>query len=411
MTDRTASACRVAARGAAFRGAAFRAVLLLCCAATFAGAATVPQFQVDGRTYGMPEAQIFDDPYTGPPVVGEYVTLLPNLAPLPPGNRTHKVRFDIIAREIEVAPDVRYRAWTFGGTVPGPVLHVREGDRVDFTMKNRSAEIVAITAPEVAGSPYLQQLATLDPQKAVPLAQPMRHSMDFHAGTVAASDKWRGIEPGQAIQFEWVANYPGVYLYHCGTPPILQHMAQGQYGVVVVSPRAGYPTDSEVDREYVIVQSEFYLKESEAQAHEGDQTEFKDVAQVLYELDFDAAMHKQPTQVVFNGHQRSLIDAPLATLPGERMRLYVLNVGPTDTSSFHIVGVIFDRVWYEGNLKNEWHGMQTVLLGASNGAVMEFVVPEAGDYVIVDHEFADAQKGALGRIKAGPAGPGGKDGH
>lgn len=93
------------------------------------------------------------------------------------------------------------------------------------------------------------------------------------------------------------------------------------------------------------------------------------------------------------------------------MRLYVLNVGPTDTSSFHIVGVIFDRVWYEGNLKNEWHGMQTVLLGASNGAVMEFVVPEAGDYVIVDHEFADAQKGALGRIKAGPAGPGGKDGH
>ena len=80
-------------------------------------------------------------------------------------------------------------------------------------------------------------------------------------------------------------------------------------------------------------------------------------------------------------------------------------------SRFHVVGVIFDRVWYEGNLHNEWQGMQTVLLGASNGAVMEFIVPEEGDYVIVDHEFADAQKGALGRIKAGPAGPGGRDGH
>ncbi|MEO8196939.1 MAG: multicopper oxidase domain-containing protein [Thermoanaerobaculia bacterium] len=401
MRTRTALARRVAA--------------LVCSlpilAAAVAAAAAVPQFQVDGRTFGMPEAQIFEDPYTGPPVVGEYVTMLPNLAPLPAGNRTHKVRFDIIAREIEVAADIRYRAWTFGGTVPGPVLHVREGDRVDFTMKNRSAEVVAITAPEVAGSPYLERLAALDPQKALPIAQPMRHSIDFHAGTVAASDKWRGIEPGQAIHFEWMANYPGVYLYHCGTPPILQHMSQGQYGVVVVSPRDGYPTDSEVDREYVIVQSEFYLKESEAQTHEGDQTDFKDPGKVLYEVDYDAAMHKQPLVVAFNGHQRSLIDSPLTTLPGERVRLYVLNVGPTDTSSFHVVGVIFDKVWYEGNPHNEWRGMQTVLLGASNGAVMEFIVPEEGDYVIVDHEFADAQKGALGRIRAGHPGPGAKDGH
>ena len=376
------------------------ALLLLSCS-TVAVAAT-PTFQIEGRTYGLPEAQIFDDPYDGPPVVGEFVTLAPAIAPLPPGNRTHHVRFDVVAREIEVAPDVRYRAWTFGGSVPGPVLHVREGDRVEFTMKNRSHQEVAVTAPVPPGSPYLEQLARLDPQKATPLSQPMRHSMDFHSGTVAASDKWRGIDPGQAIRFEWVANYPGVYLYHCGTPPILQHMSQGQYGVVVVSPREGYPTDREVAREFVIVQSEFYLKVSETPAHEGDQTEFtKSTAAPLYELDFDAAMRKQPTIVAFNGHQRSLVDAPLAVQPGEKVRLYVLNAGPTDTSSFHIVGVIFDRVWYEGNLHNEWRGMQTVLLGASNGVVLEFVVPEAGDYVLVDHEFADAQKGALGRMRAG----------
>ncbi len=370
-----------------------------------------PQFQVDGRVFGMPEAKVFTETYDGPPVTGEFVSLLPELVPLPAGNRTHEVRVDIVAREIEVAPDVRYRAWTFGGTVPGPVIHVREGDRIVFTMKNRSAEVVAVTAPEVGASPYIARLAALDPQRADPLAQPMRHSMDFHAGTVAASDKWRGIEPGESIRFEWIANYPGVFLYHCGTPPILLHMSQGQYGVVVVEPKEGYPTDAEVDREYVLVQSEFYLKESETPAHEGDQTQFTEAGKPLYDIDFDAAMRKQPLLVVFNGHQRSLIDSPLAAEVGDRVRFYLLNVGPTDTSSFHVVGVIFDRVWYEGNLHNEWRGMQTVLLGASNGAVLEFVVPEQGDYVIVDHEFADAQKGAVGRMKASRGASGGPEGH
>lgn len=371
------------------------------------------RFEIDGRVYGMPTAEVFTEAYTGPPAVGDTLTLAPELAPLAPGNRTHEVRIDIVAREIEVAPEIRFRAWTFGGSVPGPVLHVREGDKVIFTMKNRSAEVVEVTAPERGASPYISRLAALDPQKARPNAAPTRHSMDFHAGTVAASDKWRGIEPGESIRFEWIANYPGVFLYHCGTPPILQHLAMGQYGVVVVSPRDGYPTDAAVDREYVIVQSELYLREAEVPTHEGDQTEFTEVSgPVLYTLDFEGAQKKLPLFVVFNGHQRSLIDAPLLARPGERVRLYVHNVGPSDTSSFHVVGAVFDRVYYEGNPANDWRGMQTVLLGASNGAVVEFVVPEEGDYVIVDHEFADAQKGAVGRLRAGrPVGPPGAMGH
>jgi nitrite reductase (NO-forming) len=235
--------------------------------------------------------------------------------------------------------------------------------------------------------------------------------MDFHAGTVAASDKWRGIDPGQAIRFEWIANYPGVYLYHCGTPPILQHLSQGQYGVVVVSPRDGYPTDGIVDREYVLVQSEFYLRPSESEGVPADQTDLENPSASLHELDFEAANRKEATIVAFNGHQRALIDAPLRARPGERVRLYVLNAGPSGTSSFHVVGVVFDRVWYEGNLANEWRGMQTVLLGASNGVVVEFVVPEAGDYVLVDHEFADAQKGAIGLLKAGSGASDGRNGH
>ncbi len=338
-----------------------------------------------GKVFGAPQAELFEEAYDGPPVVGEFLTLAPALAPLPAGNRRHEVRIDAIAREIEIAPGVRYAAWTFGGSVPGPVLHVREGDRVVFTMKNRSAELVGIPTLSPA-SPFLAQLAVTSPQLGLPIAAPMPHGMDFHAGTVAPNDKWRPIPPGQSIRVEWTANYPGVFLYHCSQPPVFQHMAMGQYGVVIVSPRDGYPTDAEVDREYVILQSEFYLAAKE----DGN-----------YALDFPAAMLRQPSHVLFNGHARALIERPLEAEPGERVRLYVHNVGPADTSSFHVIGTIFDTVYYEGNPANRWRGMQTVLLGASNGAVVEFIVPEEGNYPFVDHEFVDATLGAVGILRVG----------
>ena len=340
----------------------------------------------DNKVFGMPEATIVEeDTYQGPPVAGDTVTHLPNVAPLQPGNRTHQVRMDIVAQEIEIAPGVRYQAWTFGGTVPGPVVHVREGDRIQFTMKNRTMEQVSVTSPATGNAPFLQQAATANLQKALPLQQPMHHSIDFHAATVAADDKWRPVMPGQTITFEWVANYPGIFMYHCGIPPVLQHVAMGQYGIVIVSPREGYPTDDITTRRYAVVQSEFYLKEG---------------ANGLYEFDFDAAQKKLPSHVVFNGHTAALTDAPLQAREGERVRLYFANVGPNDQSSAHVIGAIFDRVWYEGNLQNEWRGMQTALLGSSNGAVLEFIVPEEGRYVLVDHEFADVQKGAVGQIVA-----------
>lgn len=346
-------------------------------------------FEIDGKHYGLPEAELFEEDYTGPPVVGEYVTKLPEIAPLPEGNRTHDVRMDILAQQIEVAEDVRFNAWTFGGTVPGPVIHVREGDKVNFTMKNRTDEAVNISQPMNGNAPFLEQIGASNAQNPEGIEEPMMHSMDFHSGTVAADDKWQNVPAGMSLQFEWIANYPGVYIYHCGTPPMLQHMSMGQYGLVIVSPKEGYPTDSEVDKEYAVVQSEFYLQEKAGE--EG-----------MYEIDMDAAMNKQPSIVAFNGHQNALIDEPLKADVGDRVRLYKLNVGPNDVSSSHVVGGIFDRVWYEGNLENEWRGMQTVLLGASNGAVMEFIVPEKGEYVLVDHEMADAQKGAVGLILADP---------
>lgn len=350
--------------------------------------AQTDQYELDGMIFGMPEAKVYTEEYDGSPVVGEYLTMLPNLKPLDyEGNKHHEVRLDVLVQEIEVASGVRYRAWTFGGTVPGPVLHVREGDRITFTMKNRSDEPVNITEPGVEGSPFLKQLQENNYQKVSPASMPMPHSMDFHSGTVAKDDKWRSIAPGQTIQFDWIANYPGTYIYHCGTPSVLMHTAMGQHGVVVVSPKEGFDTDQKVDREYVLVQSEYYLKQGS-----GD----------LYQYDSEAARKKLPSHVVFNGHTNILHEQPLKANAGERVRIHVSNNGPSLTSSFHVIGAIFDKVFYEGHPFNEMRGMQTVLLGASNSATVEFIVPEAGSYTLIDHEFADAEKGATGTLKAGP---------
>lgn len=371
--------------------------------------AQTEEYEVDGKIFGMAEAEVFEEDYDGPPVVGQTLTQHPKLAPLAyEGNKTHRVRIDVVAQEIEVAPGVRYTAWTFGGSVPGPVLHVREGDRVVFTMKNRSDEAVDVTKPgrqptasasglpasgssnpSAAASPFMHQLAERDYQNAEPAVMPMPHSMDFHAGTVAEDDKWRTIGPGQSIRFEWVANYPGQYMYHCGTPPVLQHVAMGQYGMVVVSPKDGYPTDEKVDRVYTVTQSEFYLRET-------------DGSEELHTMDMEGAMSKDPKLVVFNGHRDALTEKPLKAHPGERVRIHFLNAGPSLTSSVHLIGGILDRVYYEGHPKNERFGMQTVLLGASNGAVIEFIAPEEGEYTLVNHQFADAARGATGTLVVEP---------
>jgi nitrite reductase (NO-forming) len=204
-------------------------------------------------------------------------------------------------------------------------------------------------------------------------------------------DKYRSIAPGQTIEFEFVANYPGVFMYHCGTPMVLEHIASGMYGAVVVEPRNGYPTKA--NREYVVIQSEFYV------APDPQKRRIDGVP--LHVLDGAKLRNAQPTHTVFNGVHNGMVAKPLKAEPGERVRLHVLNVGPSRTSSFHVVGTIFDRVWFEGNPDNQFRGMQTVLLGSSNSATVEFMIPEKGSYIMVDHHFANASQGAIGLIEAG----------
>jgi nitrite reductase (NO-forming) len=182
---------------------------------------------------------------------------------------------------------------------------------------------------------------------------------------------------------------------------VLEHIASGMYGMVIVEPRNGYPT--KVDHEYAVVQSEFYTKL--------DPQKRKVDGKPLYVLDGERVRTKSPTYTVFNGRYNGMVDKPLPAKPGERVRLFVLNVGPSNTSSFHVVGTIFDRVWMEGNPDNQWRGAQTVLLGSSNAAIVEFVIPEAGSYIMVDHHFANASQGAIGLIAAGAPKGGGETEH
>ncbi|HJV50912.1 MAG TPA: multicopper oxidase domain-containing protein [Noviherbaspirillum sp.] len=317
-------------------------------------------------------AKVTSERHTGAYAEGSALSTGPILKPLDPAP-VKTIRLDTTHKIIDLAPGVKFSGWTFGDQVPGPTVHVRVGDRVKFSMTNRSDE--PVPGPRMT-------------------AAPMMHSMDFHAAMVSPEDKYRSIAPGQTMEFEFTPNYPGVFMYHCGTPMTLEHIASGMYGAVVVEPRGGYPTKA--DREYVIIQSEFYVKQAPGNA--------KVQGVPLYVLDGERLRNAQPTHTVFNGVHNGMMRTPLPAKPGERVRLYVLNAGPSKTSSFHVVGAIFDRVWIEGNPDNQFRGMQTVLLGSSNSAIVEFVVPEEGSYVMVDHHFANASQGAVGLISTGAAG-------
>jgi nitrite reductase (NO-forming) len=340
-------------------------------AAGASAAASSDPYDVRTMDFKTPPATVTQERHTGTFAVGAALSPGPEVKPLDP-SPVKEVRLDTTHKIIEIAPGVKFSAWTFGDQVPGPIIRVRVGDRVKFSMTNRSDEV----APGVHFT-----------------SAPMMHSMDFHAAMVAPNDKYRSIAPGQTISFEFTPNYPGVFMYHCGTPMVLEHIASGMYGIMIVEPRGGYPTKA--DREYAVIQSEFYTKpDPEKRQVDG---------QPLYVLDGARVRAKAPTYTVFNGRYNGMVDQPLQAKPGERVRLFVMNVGPSNTSSFHVVGTIFDRVWIDGNPDNQFRGMQTVLLGSSGGAIVEFVIPEAGNYVMVDHHFANASQGAIGVIAAGAA--------
>ena len=234
--------------------------------------------------FETPAAVLSSDGHTGPFAAGSSLSMDATLKPLDP-SPIKEVQLDTSHKIIEIAPGVKFSAWTFGDQVPGPVVRARVGDRIKFTMTNRSDE------PMPAGQF---------------VAAPMMHSIDFHSAMVSPQDKYRSIAPGQTISFEFTANYPGVFMYHCGTPMVLEHIASGMYGMMIVEPRDGYPT--KVDREYAILQSEFYTK-PDPQKRKVDGTP-------LHVLDGDSLRSKAPTYTVFNGRHNGFVDKPLPSKAG-----------------------------------------------------------------------------------------------
>ncbi len=286
-------------------------------------------------------AYLLRDP-TAPPVVAGTV---------------HDVDLPIIEKDITVAKGFVVHAWTFGGTVPGPVIRVHLGDTVNVHLTNQGT---------------------------------MSHSIDFHASQTAMNHQMVEIKPGASFTYTFTADYAGVWMYHCGTAPALHHIANGMFGMVIVEPRGGLP---KVDKEIAFVQSEWYL---------GPQGQPADYAKAF-------ASAPAPDFVVFNGIANQYKDNPIVVPTKGRVRVFVLDAGPNIDSSFHVVGTIFDTVTKEGVslLKGNadgW-GSQAVDLSPAQGAIIEFSPLEDGMYPLVTHAFNFVGRGAIGIFQAGDGTP------
>ena len=312
-----------------------------------------PSAAADGHGGPAPATTVEADPNAPPPIPYDAT------APALPPDTVHDIDLVMTEKLMTVAPGFQQMVWTFGGTVPGPVIRVKVGDTIRVHLKN-------------------------------PATNTMSHSIDFHASQVAWNDEMRSIAPGQELLYEFTAEYAGVWMYHCGTAPALHHIANGMYGMVIVEPKEGLPP---VDKEFAIVQSEWYL---------GPQGE-------VTSLEKASAAAPAPDFVVFNGVANQYKDAPLQVGTGERVRFFVLDAGPNEDSSFHIVGTIFDSVTKEGvhlvkGNEGSW-GSQAVDLSPAQGAIVELTTKEDGLYPIVTHAFNFVGRGALGLLQAGDGDP------
>jgi nitrite reductase (NO-forming) len=272
-------------------------------------------------------------------------------APAPAGDLV-KVHMTLKDMVVEIAPGVRYNTWAFDGHgAPGPVVHVREGQTVEMTLTNGGA---------------------------------IPHSIAFHAARIAPNVAFRDVAPGESFTFRFKAGDPGVFMYHCGTKPVLAHIANGMYGAIVVDPAKPLP---KADREYVLVASEWYLN--------GD-----GVAEPA-SLDFAKARAMQPDWTTFNGYANQYVTHPLEADPGDTVRLYVVAAGPTLDTDFHVVGTIFNRAWVNGDMTQFQTGVQTVGVPAGGGAVFDVKIDETGLYPFVSHAFAHVDLGQVGLLKVG----------
>ena len=292
-------------------------------------------------------------------IIGEeeaVLTIAPNVPP--PITRDHATKVIVNLETTEVrgrlADNVEYTFWTFGGVVPGKFIRVREGDLVEFHLHNHPSS-------------------------------KMPHNIDLHAVTGPGGGAASSFTaPGHSSTFSFKAINPGLYVYHCATAPVGMHIANGMYGLILVEPVGGFP---KVDREFYIMQSEFYTKGP-----------FGEPGYQPFSM--EKALREDADYVVFNGSVGALVgDNAIRAEAGETIRLYVGNGGPNLVSSFHVIGEVFDKVWVEGGTDLINRNVQSTMVPAGGSAIVEMDMQVEGENILVDHSiFRAFNKGALGMI-------------
>jgi nitrite reductase (NO-forming) len=268
--------------------------------------------------------------------------------------KTHEVEMTAVESDVIVdGGGMTYKAWTFNGQIPGPVVRVTEGDTVKFTLHN-------------------------------PKTNTYPHAMDFHAAEIDFLKNYRAINAGESISYTFVARKPGIFFYHCGAPPMIQHVARGMFGAIIVDPKddKAWP---KADREYVLVQSELFKNPDDVQA--------------MFDRKYD--------HLIFNGgifkyHPFVTGGKALEATPSERVRIYFVNAGPNEFSAFHPIGEIWDNVYESGNPANKLNGVQTYVVGPGSAATFDVVVESAGAYPLVTHSLTGALRGAIAVLLASP---------
>jgi len=273
----------------------------------------------------------------------------PMLPPLVPGGR---LQLHWHAREvpIRIADDTVVAAWTFEGDVPGPIVHTRVGDTVEFTLTNDAA---------------------------------IPHSMDFHAAQIDPKVAFRSIVKGESVTFRFTPKFAGAFMYHCGTAPVLMHIGSGMFGAIIVSPREPLPPA----KEFVLVQNEFYLA---------------DAANGVRASSYQKMLDMLPDLVAFNGRPSQYVKEPIRVKRGDRVRFWIVDAGPTHPCHFHVVGEQFDTVYLGAPPATPIRGVQTFTVPAGGGMCFELLCDVAGEFPFVNHGFGHGQKGAIGFLVVEP---------
>ena len=271
------------------------------------------------------------------------------LPPLAGDGQTATIEVIAEDTKVSIANGVEYQAWTFGGVVPAPVIHLRQGQTVHVKFTNRGT---------------------------------MHHALDFHSAITPPDLNYVDIQPGETLEYTFVAETPGAFVYHCGTAPVLLHMANGMYGAIIVDPATPLPEASE---SYVIVQSEWYTQQIEGR---------------LMGPNFEKMLQMRPDVIAFNGVANQYHDQPLPITAGKRARIYFVNAGPSLWSAFHVIGGMFDKVYPSADAADALTGVSTYSVGPGEGAVFDLVIPKAGKYPFVDHSMAHMAIGAVGIFEA-----------